>query len=518
MTMLTPVGTIWRTKLAFAYADRIRERDLALHVELWQSSLGEVDHTRASWITQPHTCRAMPGPGEWESDRDELWPDSSASKIFYALHDASAECVPEILVESGVEGVRRGVEDVVNGLMGPTTRRLDELGYSGSVESDHFDESLPASLARRNLEVGESLRARLFPAGENEALYCRAISDLKDLSHDLACLENEPGATLGFSGELGVRAPDLVSELDFVYSLREGWDDEAGDWKKVPCPPVNELFEKASWLRDGGGDGAIWDSFENVREGLSHSYSTESAGRLVESLFMPMRDSDRWVSPNREGSGCPRDLEFDFPSSDALVAYFWERRESGSVLARESLLSGDREGFDRAMDGFRQTCEQLRMAASGYLPSRLGVEAGNEFSLELLEKSDESAADDDRMAVYLVVSLSGWGERAGVPAWDGEMKGLFNQYYYDELLEVAPDGHVPHDWPWNSGSFRDLRYDDLVADPDFLQKFEEVTGGMLRGEQERMVRYISERVEVRGDPEDLYEGLLYRAGEPRPPG
>ena len=332
-------------KLAFAYADRIRERDLALHVELWQSSLGEVDHTRASWITQPHTCRAMPGPGEWESDRDELWPDSSASKIFYALHDASAECVPEILVESGVEGVRRGVEDVVNGLMGPTTRRLDELGYSGSVESDHFDESLPASLARRNLEVGESLRARLFPAGENEALYCRAISDLKDLSHDLACLENEPGATLGFSGELGVRAPDLVSELDFVYSLREGWDDEAGDWKKVPCPPVNELFEKASWLRDGGGDGAIWDSFENVREGLSHSYSTESAGRLVESLFMPMRDSDRWVSPNREGSGCPRDLEFDFPSSDALVAYFWERRESGSVLARESLLSGDREGL-----------------------------------------------------------------------------------------------------------------------------------------------------------------------------
>ena len=80
-----------------------------------------------------------------------------------------------------------------------------------------------------------------------------------------------------------------------------------------------------------------------------------------------------------------------------------------------------------------------------------------------------------------MVSLSGWGERAGVPAWDGEMKGLFNQYYYDELLEVAPDGHVPHDWPWNSGSFRDLRYDDLVADPDFLQKFEEVTGGMLRG-------------------------------------
>ena len=71
--------------------------------------------------------------------------------------------------------------------------------------------------------------------------------------------------------------------------------------------------------------------------------------------------------------------------------------------------------------------------------------------------------------------------------------------------------------PWNSESFRDLMCDELVVNPAFLESLRNVTGGMLRGEQKRVIRCIAERVDVGDDPEDLYEGLLHRTGEPRHP-
>ena len=467
--------------LGQAYAEKLEARDPKLFEEMGRSGGGDVHHGDASWLTQHHAVET--GNDDWETDY-KLVVGCSAHSVFEAATEVYKEHSVDVFHESGMEGIEKGVRAVVEDLMKPTTSALKSLGHSGLGVSSLGIASLGESLMRRNASLDAQLRGVLSPLDMSESMYCRVMEDLKDLSGELKFLEARSGAPLGLSVELEARNPEFVAELSGILALRNEWSGEDDD-SGAKSAGWNGVLEKASWLQDGGRDDCIWESFQAVREELSDSYCASSADKMARLLFEPVNGKWEWVAERVKDSECIRDLEFDPPDFGTVMWYFKERSLDTFDGAVDSLMSGDRDGFDRSMDGLREIGQELRGIRSGYIPSHPKVDGLSDVVLDALNESREEARKDSEMAAYLLVSLSGHDSQNGVPAWDAEMKALFNQYYYAELLGVAPEGHISEDWPWDSESFQNLKYDGLVNDPAFLEKFREVTTGMLLGESRR---------------------------------
>ena len=516
--------------LVGAYVDNLKAKDSDLFEEMGMSGRGEVRQSDVSWLTQPHAVET--GNDDWATDY-KLVVGCSAHSVFEAANEAYAERSNDVFVESGWEGIQKGVRAVVDDLMGPTTSALENLGYSvpeysgvgyswpvqpgpghsAGVDRSHGVESFGENLARRNSELDGRLRDVLSPTGESESMYCRVLEDLKQLSGDIRGLEESSDSSLGFPGALEARDPELVAELDSMASRKSVWDYKDGGWNTESADL--DAMLKVSWFRDSGKDDAIWESFAGVRDDLGGVYCREAGEQLAELLcepFSPERDVLSHGMPEFES---PRDLEFGCPDVAGVDHYFSQRRESSLELVRESLVSGDRDGFNQAMEDIREICGELRGARHGGIPFHPNGDGLSESALDGLEYRRREADLEAEMGVYLVVSLSGHGSGNGVPVWDAEMKGVFEEHFYNEHLNVVPEGHVDHEWPWNSENFQNLKYDELVNDQEFLEQFREVTRGMLGGEQERMVNYMMGRVVLDHDQDDLYERLVHSTGDSR---
>ena len=498
--------------LVDVYRDKLKAKDPALFSEMKPSSAGELHHSEASWLTQPHS-----NPTEEDgSGGYGLIPESSAGVIFNSVRETFGS---PPYGESGWTELGKAVDAVVNDLMGPTNRAMEQLEPVLPRGSVFQIGSVAQGLVERREILKDRFRDALHPGkGGSVDDYCYRLQDLKELSGDLRMVEGHPGSAVGFAVELGSRDSDLAAELDSMSFLKRGWNPEKGEWGG-PDVNLDEVLLTTSWLRDSDRDDVIWESFGKVREDLSEVYCRDTSRELARLLWQPFYDERGIVERKRVEPDCLRDKEFGRPDLTGIESYFKDRVESGKGRAVRSLYYGDRDGFDQSMEELRDSCGELRSARAGYLPFHPNGGGLDRWVLEDLEKADRDAALDTEMGVYLVVSLSGCGAQSEVPAWNEEMKSLFGEYYHPEPMGDFSDGHVvDHDWPWKSENFKNLKYDELVVNPEFLKTFEEVTGGMLQGEQERLVRYIAERVVVDDDPEGLYKGLLYGAGRPRIPG
>ena len=496
--------------LVGAYVDKLKAKDAVLFDEMGMSGRGEVRQSDVSWLTQQHAVET--GNDDWETDY-KLVVGCSAHSVFEAANAAYAERALVVFNESGWEGIGKGVRAVVDDLMGPTTSALENLGYSGPGKSEHGVECVGESLARRNAELDWRLEEVLQPTGSSESMYCRTIEDLKQLSGDIRGLEESSDSSLGFPGALEARDPGLMAELDFMSSQKSVLNDEEVGWNAESADL--DAMLKASWFRDSGKDDAIWESFAGVRDNLGEVYCREAGEQLAELLCEPFSPERGVLSHGMPEFESPRDLEFGCPDVAGVDHYFSQRRESSLELVRESLVSGDRDGFNQAMEDIRETCGELRGARHGGIPFHPNGDGLSESALDGLKYRRREADLEAEMGVYLLVSLSGHGSGNGVPVWNEETKGVFEEHFYNEHLNVVPEGHVAHEWPWNSENFQNLKYDELVNDPVFLEKFGEVTRGMLRGEQERMVDYMMGRLALDHDQDDLYERLVHSTGDSR---
>ena len=404
-----------------------------------------------------------------------------------------------------------GVRAVVDRVMGPTTSALENLGYSGPQTFEHGVKSFGESLALRNEKMDGNLQTLVHPQWFTEAAFEKNLDDLEQLSGDIKRLEQSSDPSLGFPSVLEARDSDLLAEIDLVSSQMTLWRFEG---TFTDHADMESLF-KVSWLRDSGKDDAIWESFENVRGDLSDVYCQDAGERLSDLLCQPLSPERLPLYHGMPESESLRDLEFGCPDLTRMHDYFRERWDSCTDLVRESLLSGDREDFDRGMENARESCLELRGARHGGIPFHPNGDGLSESAIEGLEYRRREADLEAEMGVYLLVSLSGHGAENGVPVWNEEMKGVFEEHFYNEHLNVVPEGHLDHEWPWNSENFQNLKYDELVNDQEFLEQFREVTRGMLGGEQGRMVDYMMGRLAFDHDQDDLYERLMHSTGDSR---